>query len=153
MGGHAFQARRALDLAALTARLKPCPSTTARIPAFFRSRESRASTQEPRWQATSKAADRSVRATRASPAPPKNRVGKQLQRLRTGVSAPHKECRRYTDSVSPVPPKSNATRLFRERFFVHHVGHLGDVAAVVSFQHVNQSLHSASSHTFVWIFG
>jgi len=35
MGGHAFQARRALDLAALTARLKPCPSTTARIPAFF----------------------------------------------------------------------------------------------------------------------
>src|SRR5947208_11215073 len=27
--------------------------------------------------------------------------------------APHKECPRYTDSVSPVPPKSNATRLFR----------------------------------------
>ena len=36
MGGHAFQARRALDLVALTARLKPCPSTTAPIPAFFR---------------------------------------------------------------------------------------------------------------------
>ena len=36
MGGHAFQARRAFDLAALTARLKPCPSTTVPIPAFFR---------------------------------------------------------------------------------------------------------------------
>ena len=32
MGGHAFQARRALDLAAFTARLKPCPSTTVPIP-------------------------------------------------------------------------------------------------------------------------
>jgi len=31
MGGQAFQARRALDLAALTARLKPCPSTTVPI--------------------------------------------------------------------------------------------------------------------------
>jgi hypothetical protein len=34
MGGHAFQARRAFDLAALTARLKPCPSTTVPIPEF-----------------------------------------------------------------------------------------------------------------------
>ena len=34
MGGHAFQARRALNLAALTARLKPCPPTNVPIPAF-----------------------------------------------------------------------------------------------------------------------
>ena len=37
MGGHAFQARRGLDLATLTARLKPCPSTNVPIPAVFRS--------------------------------------------------------------------------------------------------------------------
>jgi len=43
MGGHAFQARRPLDLEALTARLKPCPSTTAPIPrVFFRNLWSRA---------------------------------------------------------------------------------------------------------------
>src|SRR5438094_10501269 len=35
MGGHAFQARRALNLAALTARLKPCPSTNVPIPRIF----------------------------------------------------------------------------------------------------------------------
>jgi hypothetical protein len=35
MGGHAFQARRPLDLEALTARLKPCPSTKVPIPRVF----------------------------------------------------------------------------------------------------------------------
>jgi len=34
--GTPFQARRAFALAALTAWLKPCPSTTVPIPAFFR---------------------------------------------------------------------------------------------------------------------
>src|ERR1019366_195176 len=35
-----------------------------------------------------------------------------------------------------------------ESFFIHHVGHLGEVSPVVPFQHVDQSLHTASGHAF-----
>ena len=39
----------------------------------------------------------------------------------------------------------------RKSFFVHDVWHFGRVAAVVSFQDVNQSLDSAPGHAFVGI--
>jgi len=35
--------------------------------------------------------------------------------------------------------------LLRERFLIHDVRHLGDVAAVVPFQYVDQSLHAAAA--------
>src|SRR5580704_8587001 len=38
-----------------------------------------------------------------------------------------------------------------KRFFVHHVRHLPNIAAVVSFQNVNQPLHAASGHALIWI--
>jgi hypothetical protein len=41
--------------------------------------------------------------------------------------------------------------LARERFFVHDVWHLCRVSAVISFEHVNQSLHRAPGHAFVRI--
>ncbi len=41
--------------------------------------------------------------------------------------------------------------LLREGFLIYHVRHLGDVAAVVPFQHVDQALHAASGHAFVGI--
>src|ERR1035437_8562545 len=41
--------------------------------------------------------------------------------------------------------------LFREGFLIHHIRHLRNIAAVVAFQHVNQSLDAASGHAFVGI--
>src|SRR6266545_1158078 len=38
-----------------------------------------------------------------------------------------------------------------KRFLVHDVRHFGRVAAVVAFQHIDQSLDSASCHTFIGI--
>src|SRR5215470_17758834 len=38
-----------------------------------------------------------------------------------------------------------------KRFLVHHVWHLGRIAAVVAFENVDESLHTASSHAFIWI--
>jgi len=43
--------------------------------------------------------------------------------------------------------------LLRERFLIHDVRHLGDVAAVVPFQYVDQSLHAAARHAFIGIGG
>src|SRR6266516_2856041 len=41
--------------------------------------------------------------------------------------------------------------LFRERFFIHYVRHLRWVAAVISFEDIDQTLDAASGHAFVGI--
>src|SRR5207248_5375716 len=53
------------------------------------------------------------------------------------------DVRRSTFGISAV--------LAAEGFFVHHVRHLGWIAAVVPFQYVDESLNSATSHAFVGI--
>src|ERR1017187_2156340 len=55
------------------------------------------------------------------------------------------------DGAKPRPHTQPSPRLLREGFFVYHVGHLGDVASVVPFQHVDQSLHAAAGHAFIGI--
>jgi hypothetical protein len=47
--------------------------------------------------------------------------------------------------------KSRGVLRRSESLFVYHVRHLGNVAAVVSFQHVDQSLDAAPSHAFIRI--
>ena len=42
-------------------------------------------------------------------------------------------------------------KLFLKRFLIHNIWHLGRVAAVVPFQHVDYCLGSAPSHAFVGI--
>ena len=38
-----------------------------------------------------------------------------------------------------------------ECFFVYDVRHLGRIATVVAFQNIDESLHTPSRHSFVWI--
>src|SRR5208282_6414380 len=45
----------------------------------------------------------------------------------------------------------STSSLLREGFLVNYIRHLANVAAVVPFQHVNQSLDAASSHAFIGI--
>src|SRR5215469_10185967 len=42
-------------------------------------------------------------------------------------------------------------QLFRECLFIHYVQHLRDVAAIVAFEHIAQSLDATSRHSFVGV--
>ena len=41
--------------------------------------------------------------------------------------------------------------LIRECLFVHHVRHLGQIAAIVAFENVHQTLHAPSGHALIGI--
>ena len=43
--------------------------------------------------------------------------------------------------------------LLSERLFVYYIGHFGEIAAIVGFEHVDQSLNAAAGHAFVGIGG
>src|SRR5260370_39180079 len=38
-----------------------------------------------------------------------------------------------------------------ERFLVHHIWHLGWVAPIVAFQHVDERLDATTGHASVWV--
>src|ERR1035438_4067259 len=56
---------------------------------------------------------------------------------------------------APVPTQSHLYlsnfNLPLECFFIYYVRHLGRVAAVVPFQHIDESLNAAARHAFIWI--
>src|ERR1017187_7630218 len=79
-----------------------------------------------------------------SPRPPERACGASLRLDGRGCPSPHNHT---TYSLLLLL----LLLLLLERFFVHHVGHLGDVASVVPFQHVDQSLHTSSGHAFIGI--
>src|SRR5271157_1130882 len=71
-------------------------------------------------------------------------------------TAPRAPSMVYRQELSPHGPYAIyhlPTAPLQERFFVHHVRHIGGIAAVVALQHIDQPLNASARHAFVRICG
>src|SRR5215472_13581584 len=68
-----------------------------------------------------------------------------------GQSISSRPTRAYIPVLAGTWVKKMTLRLQSKDFFVHDIGHFADVAAVISFEDVDESLDAATSHALVGI--